>query len=160
MAATAFEHRPFSGNMTALNLIPLQHSGSLAPPLKSSRTILKPNEKKSMTCEVIKKEGIAHLPPLSFRSHHVSVPPQLCLRRAGLYAAFRLRCLMHVAALFAGAVVSACFILFQECYREPEAARQELMLVPNYCRKPPLPLCSTKDRSQGHMSNLNILCPH
>lgn len=113
-----------------------------------------------MTCEVIKKEGIAHLPPLSFRSHHVSVPPQLCLRRAGLYAAFRLRCLTHVAALFAGAVVSACFILFQECYREPEAARQELMLVPNYCRKPPLPLCSTKDRSQGHMSNLNILCPH
>lgn len=45
---------------------------------------------KSMTCEVIKKEGIAHLPPLSFRSHHVSVPPQLCLRRAGLFAAFRL----------------------------------------------------------------------
>lgn len=35
-----------------------------------------------------------------------------------------------------------------------------LMLVPNYCRKPPLPLCSIKDRSQGHMSNLNVLCPH
>ena len=43
-----------------------------------------------MICDVIKKEGIAHLPPLSFRIYHVSVPPQLCLRRADLYAAFQL----------------------------------------------------------------------
>lgn len=40
-----------------------------------------------MACDVIIQEGIAHFPPLSFRIYHVSLPPQLCLRRAAFYAA-------------------------------------------------------------------------
>ena len=43
-----------------------------------------------MACDVIKKEGIAHLHPLSLRIYHASLPPPLCLRRANLYAAFQL----------------------------------------------------------------------
>lgn len=121
-----------------------------------------------MTCEVIKKEGIAHLPPLSFRSHHVSVPPQLCLRRAGLYAAFQLDvlrrwqyCLLARRCLRASlSSRSATGSLKQPGEDAALCLLMLLMLVPNYCRKPPLPLCSIKDRSQGHISNLNVLCPH
>lgn len=43
-----------------------------------------------MICYVIKKEGIAYLPLLSFKISHVSGPPQMCLGRADLYAAFQL----------------------------------------------------------------------
>lgn len=43
-----------------------------------------------MTCYVIKMEGVAHLPLLSFKIYHASVPPQLCLGRADLYAGSQL----------------------------------------------------------------------
>lgn len=43
-----------------------------------------------MICYVIKNKGIAHLPLLSFKISHVSVPLQLCLGGSDLYAAFQL----------------------------------------------------------------------